>query len=65
MASAALPNKEPRGLIQSQPELMHTVSSAAVDFTAELTFGRARFEVRPAQELTHFDISPGNKQNEP
>lgn len=44
---------------------MHTVLLAAVNFTAELTFDRARFEVCPAQELTHFDISHGNTQNEP
>jgi len=52
-----VPNEEPRALIQSQPEPMHSVSSAAVDFTAELTFGRARFRVCPARELTHFDMA--------
>lgn len=40
-----------------------TVSSAVKDFTAELTFGRAKFKVYPDQELTHFDISSSNKQN--
>lgn len=60
--SAALPNEGPWAV---RPEPMHTAPWAAVGFTAQPVFDRAWFEVCPAQELTHFDLSHGNKQNEP